>query len=61
MFGDRRNETRRIDDRDPDKIPDHCVNEGDDRVKRFQKLLENRGCPLRMKYRESNDDIRWIG
>lgn len=37
--------------------------ETNERIKRFADYLENRGCPVRLRYVSTNtdDEIRWIG
>jgi|GEM_PF-6000761 hypothetical protein len=32
-----------------------------DRLERFAQFLKNRGCPVKLVYRETETDIRWIG
>ncbi len=36
------------------------VYEPNERLKKFQRFLENRGCPTRLVYQSTDKDIRWL-
>ena len=37
------------------------ANSANDRLKRFEQYLQNRGCAVRLAQKNTNDDVRWIG
>ncbi|MDP8245237.1 MAG: hypothetical protein P9L94_14230 [Candidatus Hinthialibacter antarcticus] len=57
---DKRNAVRNDDNHGAKQEPTARYNDGNQNTVRFQRYLENRGCPIRLASPKS-DDIRWLG
>ncbi|MEW6237559.1 MAG: hypothetical protein AB1656_19425 [Candidatus Omnitrophota bacterium] len=45
---------------DRHKRPTLSAMQESERIKRFERFLENRGCPTRLVYHAANEKIDWI-